>query len=104
MSSTVRWLLWSLGVPLAVLAVIFVALPSLLAPVVDNSVQVAGMPVGPLFVGIAWLLIVVGGFAWIRLTGRESPGLAASIAMVVWTVVVLVVSPAVVLIIKNMKV
>ena len=104
MSSTRQWMLWSLGLPFVVLGVISIVMPSLLAPLVDDSVQLGGLPVGSLFVGIAWLLIVVGGFAWIRLTGREAPGLAASIAMVVWIAVVLVVSPAVILIIKNMKV
>ncbi len=104
MSSAARWMLWSLGLPLAVLGVISVILPSLVTPLIDDSVVVGGLPAGALFVGLAWLLIVVGGFAWIRLAGRGAPGRVASISMIVWTAVVLIVSPAVVVIVRNMKV
>jgi hypothetical protein len=70
--STARYTSW-----LAILGVVALVV---LTPFVESG-SIAGVPAGVVLIALAWLMIWLLGVAWIRVSKRRRPGLAAVIAI-----------------------
>ena len=92
------------GAVLGVFAFLLVAAPSYMAPLFDSAVSVGGLPAGLVVVATLGLVLSVVGLVAVSLAHRAESRLGVVVGLIVVAAISFYLAPAVILVIKNMKV
>jgi hypothetical protein len=104
MSRTGRYVIWCPGAAFAVFAFVFVAAPSLMAPLFDNAVSIAGVPAGLVVTAAFWFALSLVGLSVAERTRRADARLGVILGIVILTTIFMMLEPAVIQVIENMRI
>jgi hypothetical protein len=100
-----RWYeVWCVGAPLAAFLVIIVTAPSFMAPLFDGAVQIGGPPAGTVVMAGFWIVLGLVGLVAVRFAHRAGTLAGMGVGMFVLAIMAWLLSPTIILAIRNLKV